>query len=653
MLSCSTLLNHREVRLNEHSDFDREVIRVAELFERLDRQPDPVAAPKIEALPLHERLTPSNFEKLIARLAAPPEGVEVQAFRYGKSGSTQGGVDVICIDPVAQKCDCYEGKRVKAIRQGQISAWIDKFLSGPLAVDARSFHLCTTYPIAEDTDLLLEWKECTYLLASKAIRPLLWDLDELHRMLRRRRDIVSELFGDAVADGFCPREHPELEPPPEQSFDAQAVSVFGRTASFKNVSVACELFLPAAEDLSLCGIFSFARKDLSGTTISVSGQELVRWMQWRSQANGQAESPYAIPLHSDQSRYVLQAKAARLILNEGELNDLHWILARSWHEFIRSSKEVLSKMRCHRFKQIPNSDAFGLISVRRDLWRAMLAYASEHDFAKGDSDWHCFDGAPGCVKVYTDSNGARFDRGYHAILYAYNESGIWMPWERSVIIGWEAPIDLDGSPSEISPRKSWDAEYTHDWLLKEFIPEVLRWDVAKAQPEPKGFLRAKRHVTLEPPRVESVAHTRASGPAWTVVPSTNRIELLECIQTLQAHANGRRVHVPIPAQIMRCLYHCIDRTLPFLQLSSTHYLRSSLRIGLDSDIHGEVRHRAAHWNRPIQYTELDFTLRALIEVLEPSCRLPDGELANIASSLQPVLDRYHEDVLCDIFSRQS
>jgi hypothetical protein len=70
---------------SDHED-DRKEIRIDSLFSKFDRQPDAVVDGKIELLPLHDRLTPENFERLIARLADPVDGASVQAFRYGKSG---------------------------------------------------------------------------------------------------------------------------------------------------------------------------------------------------------------------------------------------------------------------------------------------------------------------------------------------------------------------------------------------------------------------------------------------------------------------------------------------------------------------------------------------------------------------------------------
>ena len=71
---------------------DASEIDADKLFSKFERHSDPVVEGKIELLPLHDRLRPENFERLIARLADPVAGAAVQGRCYGKSGSTQGGI---------------------------------------------------------------------------------------------------------------------------------------------------------------------------------------------------------------------------------------------------------------------------------------------------------------------------------------------------------------------------------------------------------------------------------------------------------------------------------------------------------------------------------------------------------------------------------
>jgi hypothetical protein len=66
---------------------DRDEISVDQLFSKLDPITDPVVHGKIEHLPLHDRLTADNFERLVACLAAPANSLSISAFRFGKGGA--------------------------------------------------------------------------------------------------------------------------------------------------------------------------------------------------------------------------------------------------------------------------------------------------------------------------------------------------------------------------------------------------------------------------------------------------------------------------------------------------------------------------------------------------------------------------------------
>lgn len=299
------------------------------LFSRFNRQQVPVVDGKIKLLPLHDQLAPDDFERLIARLADPAEERSVRAFRYGKSGSRQEGVDVMVTDPTSRKCDYYEGKRWARVSKGDITAWVEKFLAGRHAADARKFVLCTTFNVFEVTELALEWKECEKRLAAREIEGHLWDGVQIHRLLRHRRSIVSELFGDEVADRYCVADFHAPEDPSVQEFEDERICVCGRTLSLQNVSVACEVLLPSDDEMSAGAILSFARRDLSGISISISGKELVRWMQWRVHAASDDERPYAVPMIGDSTRVMLVANSARLALNQEEILDLDWVLKTS------------------------------------------------------------------------------------------------------------------------------------------------------------------------------------------------------------------------------------------------------------------------------------------------------------------------------------
>ncbi|WP_412478509.1 hypothetical protein [Azonexus sp. IMCC34839] len=635
----------------DHQDETSE-ISLEKLFSKFERQPDPVIDSKIEQLPLHDCLTPDNFERLIARLADPADGMSVRAFRYGKSGSTQGGVDVMVIDATSRKCDYYEGKRWASIAKGDITAWVDKFLCGPHSADARKFVLCTTFNVFEVTELALEWKECAKLLATREIDGDLWDGVKIHTLLRRRRPIVSELFGDDVADRYCVQDFRSPPEPPKRIFETKRITQFGRSLSLENVTISCNVLMPSDDEMSTGAILSFARPDLSGITISISGKELVSWMQWRAHARTDEARPYAVPMIGDARKVVLIANSARLILDNEEIQHLDWVLNTAWASFYKTANEQLTLYRCGRFKRLRGSTGpFVLASVKRSLWRAMIEFAQEHDVAKGNGPWHIFDGAPGCLKVYTQTDTDRFDHGHHVFLYAYDEGGIWLPWETNVVIGWKIPADFGGAV-DVSPRTNWDANFTHDWLLEEFIPEVLRWKstVPQEQPSKPGFWskRAAQQIQHQTVDISNVASSSAIGLSLRVVPD-NFDGLLACVGALQSHFNGRRSDVGIEPALGKAVLTAIDRALTFAKLPYEGYLRGVLSIQPEGDLVDAVRAHARADTTVTSPAAMDYRLRGLLEVMNVAKAAPAGEWRSIAAMLQPVLDRYNEDVVCDLF----
>ena len=631
---------------------ERKEISIERLFSNFDRQPQAVVDGKISKLPF-EDVTPENFERLIARLAESPTGSRVQAFRYGKPGSTQEGIDVVVIDARAGLCDYYEGKRRAKVAKGQITAWIEKFLAGEHSADARRFVICTTFNVFEVTDLAKEWKHCAMLLAKHEIDGDLWDGQKIQDMLRHRPDIVREMFSDEVASRFCVLALTPLPEPPQQRFEAQRIVLFERSLSLQNVSVHCEVMLPGKGEMKTGALLSFARRDLSGISISISGKDLVQWMQWRVHAPIHATRPFAPEMLDDSDRVVLMASTARLILTKQEAEHLDWVLRTAWTVFYKNAAEELTRYRCGSFSRLHGSTGpFVLASVDRTLWRAMLEFARAHDFADGEGRWYMFDSAPGCLKPYTHQDNERFDRGYHAVLYAYNASGIWLPWERRVLIGWDVPSDFS-SPAQVSPRANWDAQFTHDWLLEELIPEVLRWERTSLRQPVRKSRFWNRSVSVstrtQSPDISALAWSAASGSSLHTVP-VEFDALRDCVAMLQSHFNGRRSAAEIEPALSRAVLLAIDRVMTFAELEHEGYLRGCLGIEAAEPLSSGVRARARVDAHGTSQAAMDYRLRGLLEVLEAAGDLPLGEWRGIAAALQPVLDRYNEDRVCDIFT---
>lgn len=612
-----------------------------------------VVDPKIKLLPF-EDISPEDFERLIARLANPSNSTSVRTHLYGSRGSTQGGIDVILNDPLAQRFECFECKHRSKIVKGDITVWVRKFLEGPHSDEATRFVVSTSFNVAGSTGLLDEWRRCAALLTDRKIDSDLWDESAINRLLRYRRDIVAEFFGDMVADRFCVQAIAPLPEPAEQKFRVQYVNQDGCSLTLENISVACQILLPSDESLNLSASLSFTRRDLSGTSVSVAGQELVRWMQWRAHSDQSLPRPYALRVVDDQDKLIFTSSAARLSLTIEEVTHLDWVLLQAWSHFFNAASMQLTRLKAFRFRRLGGTAGpFVLVSASRSLWQAMLDFAKVHDVAKGDSRWHIFDAAPGCLKVYTPKSTDCLDSGYHAILYAYEEGGIWLPWKQSVLLGWQDPEAICGG-KELSARSAWDAEYTHDWLIEEFIPEVLRW---KSSPNqvlsapfslwPRAFKRASRQASTHD--ISEFATSSAVGLNLQSVP-TEFGELKACVEELQSHFISTQSSVDLEPAAGRAIYRAIDRALSFANLHHEGYLRTQLGLSAEKNLPSAIRSRAEESERPMSPAAVDHCLRGLLEVMDVAGNAPSREWRSIAAMLQPLLDRYNEDRICSLFT---
>lgn len=623
------------------------------LFDRLQRQPELVAQPKSSRLPLHD-ITPENFEKLVVRLASAEPGAKLKARRYGKSGATQSGLDVQRLDPDSSRFACYEAKRVIDIRRGTLTRWVEGFLSGKHAANACSFYLCTTYAVSEETNLADEWSQCEKLLLARQIHPHLWDRVALEDLLRNHWPIVLELYGETVANGFCVPAARPLPDPQASMFAAREETHYGQSVNLYNRSIACSIYLPGGVDRNLSAALSFARADISGISMALSARELVGWSQWRHHADASMDRPYAIAHGTRKGAYLLMGSRVRLTLEEAEVADLDWILECAWHKIHSACQAQVTAWRSLGFEPIEHyPQAIGLLSIRPWFWQRMLDFARAHDVGLGDGPWHMFDAAPGCLKVYSDSDDQRFDRGYHAILYAHVEGTIWLGAPGDVVVGWR-PADI-GAPCSV--RGQWDARYTHDWLLEEMIPEVLRWmgHSSAVQRQSKWWqwlrTRTRTRTGVALPSVAEIAWSRARVEVTSSAPEASNEALFEYVHMLQSHATCQRSDVPLSSACMRNVLDCIDCTLPFASLPTESYLRGNLGLQGEEDLSRSIRRKAADMASIVHYPAMDFALRALIEVLRYAPDLPASSRGHILQLLKPIRDRSDEDILCGLFSR--
>ncbi|MBB1627681.1 hypothetical protein [Achromobacter sp. UMC71] len=609
---------------------------------------------QIEALPLHGHLSPDNFERLIYRIAAQGMRDEMQAYRYGGRGSTQGGIDVIVLDPSGNRHDVYEAKRVQSISKGDMTKWVEKFLNGKHASRAKRYVLCTTFLVEQDTGLLDEWISIAECLGERGIGSELMHGARIQEWLKRRREIVVDMFGEAAAKRFCVPGPSEFSPPEAKSFRRRYVGEHGRLVAIENVTVRCEIMMPALDEPSVTSVVSFARSDLRGVSIQLSASEIVRWCQWRSHAEPTEERPYAVDCADGSGNYVFLAHSARFMLEKEEVLNLDWVFTQGWALLIDCARAAIHHWRCLPFDRIPSASirpVYALASVDRDFWSSTLAFARAHRAGDGDSVWHIFDTAHHHLKVYSDSSSTLFDPGYHAILYAYNNGTMWTTGGRHVLIGWSR-IDLRiGEPDTLDPRRVWDATYTHDWLFDQLFPRVIEWLGENRAPRAKTLMeKIGRHTPIVPRRHETSEFAISyaeDAQEYAAVPGESLQSLLHCVTALQRHFACSSGVVPHEAALWQSILVATARVARYATHLDERYIRSNIGLRADAALVPALQEAVECGLGAVGHFAVELALRSLIAVLESCKSLPRADLSFVASKLQCVLDRRNEDLVCD------
>ncbi len=134
--------------------------------------------------------------------------------------------------------------------------------------------------------------------------------------------------------------------------------------------------------------------------------------------------------------------------------------------------------------------------IKVGMWREMISFASEHDARNGQSQWHIFDPSAIDVKVFTDTETAEMDRGYHLRLTTRQRLTDSTPDGENLDLVWcPLPSVIDGEPAR-GTRRAWGCETAVDWLKEELIPHLI--DLHWTTSAPGGWI--VRLLRRLPPR---------------------------------------------------------------------------------------------------------------------------------------------------------
>lgn len=350
-------------------------------------------------------------------------------------------------------------------------------------------------------------------------------------------------------------------------------------------------------------------------------------------------------------QYLFVSRSARFHLKDHEVKNLDWVLAAAAEPLLQAMRDLCNSWQVHRFQRIDTQigeNFFALARIDRQVWRAMVEFTRIHDVANGNSEWHIFDYAPGCLKVYTSHERDDLEAGYHLFLYPFNDGLHCGLGEDDILVGWEAPLSVERA-KKMGTRAGWDAETAHDWLLRKFVPKVLDTDY-------RSCSRSWRHRWWLPLalRGRELRHAYQGGVACSAaVASMPSVSLpANDIRTLEASVSElqRFFHVPqivesVPATHFYRVLKTAIRCLPLAQPLDECYIRDKLDLEDGLTVEQGIQRRINDQRATVSWFEMDLAFRALLAIVADAKHAEPGILMYAVQQLQPLWDIYQDHEL--------
>ncbi len=591
------------------------------------------------------------FEKLCLKLATEESNfgdIEVtDAMIYGRSGQKQEGIDVKGTIPNSKKFFVMQCKRYKRVTSGDLTKWVDDFIKGKFSNQTSMYILATTFDISSDTKLVDTWHEAQQKLDSLGVRSAIWDQQSILAKLKNAFKITSLFWGETIASSYCHQDFSENVYP--YSHPVENTNKLNNIVYIQNNTCQLDLIIPTEkEGIKAGGIFSFARRDLHGTTFSIDGKALIPLLQVKAHTSSLRDTNY---LYKSETKYYLSLANIRLSLEESEVDDLDWILDQAFSYYLESCNRIEAKFKTKRFERSSSDFKVKLCEIKRSLWNTIIDYAYAYDIAIGDSFDFIYDSAPGCLKVFVDRDTESLDYGYHLVMYPRSSGSM---LNDNVILEWESLNDIAGNPVEINQRKVWDAEFTYQWLHTYLFPRVYKWAKDKSAEDSNKNLIRRFFKKDKESNIPPLDYFIASSYKAT---SRNLGRDISCPQAMQNYAIKLQQHFHCyqhQAKIKKELILNVVDSCIFLLNENTelncNYIRGNLRLGAETTLKELLLLKENKESRVYATsTMLDMALRSLGKLLELKNELSQYEIDSLAEYLSPVSDRYEEDRICKTY----
>jgi len=270
--------------------------------------------------------------------------------------------------------------------------------------------------------------------------------------------------------------------------DYKSFSADRKFLRYKNKTVILEGYLPTVGENRGSCLFTFNSFYIRGTNISLNHKEIFSELYPGNNTPLEFDLRRYIVAKLDEDNFIIQLGNSRFNLNYEEVSNLCSVIDKFINEYVSALKELEEIIDCKDFH--PNyydSSNYHLLKVNMSLWSKILEFSRVYDYENGNTKWHIFDASGNnMLKIYIKDDTEIYNRGYKCIIHSFIEDHYsWTPSDNV----WLLWTDMSMT-KEYGTKDYWTVDYTYNWLIKELIPEVIKW---ASTVKPKSFFKKKQY----------------------------------------------------------------------------------------------------------------------------------------------------------------
>jgi hypothetical protein len=217
-----------------------------------------------------------------------------------------------------------------------------------------------------------------------------------------------------------------------------------------------------------------------------------------------------------------------------------------------------------------------LVEVERSLWRKMIEFSWEFDYANGNTEWHIFNKTTGTIMIYPNRVIlARLEpektESYHYASYLNSDDTLWIKWKR-----YDNRFEKTEEP--------WSAAQTYHWLCQKFIPYVIYY---------YEYVKSKKYGIMKSPtfddfmknfKIDDLIISSSLQTKKSIEQIENVEELLSEMYSLQMFFNSSPP-ISVSLEEIKSVYLGIKYILMNIELPnySSHYIQKQINYLSDEE----------------------------------------------------------------------